>query len=527
MATISTLSVALTADTSPFKKKMQDAGGDVRGLRGIVATAGRDIASTFASIGLAAEGMRTVVSAIKSVVGTPLTLAASAEQTAVAFEVLLGSAQSAQTVLNEIKEFAASTPFQFPDLTDAGKKLIAFGTSGNQIVPTLRRLGELSAGLNIPIGDLADIYGKARVQGTLFMEDINQLAGRGIPIQTELAKIFNVTASEVRNLVSSGRVNFGHLEQAFRNLTEEGGKFQGLIQKQSETLGGVWSTLKDNVTASFTKIGTSIADGLNLKSLVTRVTSWVQHLAELFEIMAQDWSVAWEIMGLKARSVMAQVRAVVRSESENFGESTEGFIRGLVQGVQRFGFFGIRMSDNHWLNEADRNTRIEGLQTQQRTILERSDRAGAVSEEDAAAFRRIQAEIDKLQGINTAFGREVHESRKQWNKAANAAAEAAKPFEEELARRWQELRDRFQQGKEAVGLGGAADSKQREMEARAANENIRSAPPGLLESRSVEAFRQIAKWNQPRTEKVQEQQLAELRRIGDALDAPVEAVEAS
>ncbi len=181
-------------------------------------------------------------------VGFAVKLAADAEQAQVAFRTLLGSAEDAERVLGEINQFAAETPFETPELRDAGRMLVAFRTQADQVVPTMRMLGDLAAGTNQPIGELAEIFGKARVQGRLFMEDINQLTGRGIPIIQELAKQFGVTETEVRGLVEKGRVHFTNLEEAFRSLTSEGGMFAGLMAAQSKTLTGEISTLKDNVS---------------------------------------------------------------------------------------------------------------------------------------------------------------------------------------------------------------------------------------------------------------------------------------
>ena len=185
-----------------------------------------------------------------------LTMAAQLEQTQVAFRTLVGDAKQAEIVLKDIQQFAASTPFQFNELADASRKLIAFGEGADTVVSTLERIGDVSAGVSQPIGEIADLYGKARIQGRLFAEDINQLTGRGIPIIQELAKQFGVTDSEVKKLVESGQVDFKNLEAAFVSLTSEGGKFTGLMAAQSQTLAGRWSTLKDNGVLLATNIGT-------------------------------------------------------------------------------------------------------------------------------------------------------------------------------------------------------------------------------------------------------------------------------
>ena len=175
--------------------------------------------------------------------------ATALEANSIAFETMLGNADQAKELLKEIQQFTASTPFQEEEVTSAGKALLAFNIEANKIVPTLKRIGDISAGIGAPIGEIAEIYGKARVQGRLFAEDINQLTGRGIPIIQELAKQFNITDGEVKKLVEDGKVGFPQLEEAFVSLTSEGGKFAGLTEKLSTSTKGALSTLKDNFKA--------------------------------------------------------------------------------------------------------------------------------------------------------------------------------------------------------------------------------------------------------------------------------------
>jgi len=109
------------------------------------------------------------------------TSAANFEQTKIAFTTLIGDAAKAEETLARLRKLGAETPFEFPELADAGRKLIAFGEGADTVPETLRRIGDVSAGIQAPIGEIAEIYGKARVQGRLFAEDVNQLTGRGTP----------------------------------------------------------------------------------------------------------------------------------------------------------------------------------------------------------------------------------------------------------------------------------------------------------------------------------------------------------
>jgi hypothetical protein len=178
-------------------------------------------------------------------------LAASAETASIQFRVLTGSAESAAKVMDDINKFAANTPFESMEITQAAKQLIAFGGSAGTVISELQTLGDLSAGMGIPLTELAEIYGKARIQGRLFMEDINQLQGRGINVTAELAKEFG----NVREAVEKGQVNFGHLERALRTMTTEGGAFAGMMQDMSKSFEGQTSTLVDNIKAIGRGIG--------------------------------------------------------------------------------------------------------------------------------------------------------------------------------------------------------------------------------------------------------------------------------
>jgi tape measure domain-containing protein len=208
-----------------------------------------------------------------------VTSAADFEQTKVAFTTLIGDAAKAEQTLAQLRELGAKTPFEFPELADAGRKLIAFGEGSDTVAATLARIGDVSAGVQAPVNEIAELYGKARVQGRLFAEDINQLTGRGIPIIGELAKQFGVSDSQVKKLVESGQVGFPQIEQAFVNMTSQGGKFAGMMEAQSKTTSGLFSTLKDTINEVFLTLGTPINDAI--RPLVEQAIALAQKLAPL------------------------------------------------------------------------------------------------------------------------------------------------------------------------------------------------------------------------------------------------------
>lgn len=177
------------------------------------------------------------------------------EQTQLALEVLLGDAEQATKIKDEWTTLAAETPFNSADIDSAGKKLLAFGVGADDVTDSLRRIGDISAATGSSISDIADIYGKAKVQGRLFAEDINQFQGRGIPVVQSLAKVLGVAETNVKDLVAEGKVGFPELEKAFQDMTSEGGQFSGMMEKLSTSTMGQFSSLMDNAQLTLAEFG--------------------------------------------------------------------------------------------------------------------------------------------------------------------------------------------------------------------------------------------------------------------------------
>lgn len=244
-STLHMLRAVLESNISGFARKMKQAADATDGLGKKWLEAGQAVGRSAERITLAVGSAATGIAAAVAKVG--ISFNAAKESAEVAFTTMLKDGEKAKALMQDLQKFAATTPFQLPEILKASKALLAFGVDVQNLTPTLRQLGDVAAGVGIPFSELAEIYGKAKVQGRLFAEDMNQLTGRGIPIIGEFAKQFGVAESEVRKLVEEGRIGFPHLEEAFRSLTSEGAMFHNMMEAQSQTFTGVLSTLKDNL----------------------------------------------------------------------------------------------------------------------------------------------------------------------------------------------------------------------------------------------------------------------------------------
>ena len=199
--------------------------------------------------------------------------------------LMLGDAQAAKALENQLVETAKTTPFSLVEVQDATKQLLAYGFSAGSVVKNIRMLGDVASALKIPFSDIAYLYGTLKTQGRAFSKDIMQFTGRGIPIVKELAKQFKVADGEVMKLVESGKVGFAEVEKAFQSMTAEGGMFFDMMTKQSQTTGGQISALGDNWEQLKVQIGQS-QTGI-IAGTVSFLNTLVGALQEYFKISNQ------------------------------------------------------------------------------------------------------------------------------------------------------------------------------------------------------------------------------------------------
>ncbi|MCR9296365.1 MAG: phage tail tape measure protein, partial [bacterium] len=236
----------------------------------------------------------------------PLQMAANLEKTEAAFTTLLKDGNKAKALLGELRDFAASTPLQFDEIADAAKKLIAFGSSAGDVKEELRRIGDIAGAVGAPISEIAEIYGKARVQGRLFAEDVNQLTGRGIPVLESFAAQLGVTKDQLKDAVKDGKLGFANLEQAFKDLTSGSGQFAGGLEKQSKTLIGAFSTLKDNIEAAFRPFGEALLPAAKgALGIATKAVQAFSKWAERNKGLAVGFAAAVAALGVLGSSGLA------------------------------------------------------------------------------------------------------------------------------------------------------------------------------------------------------------------------------
>lgn len=234
-------------------------------------------------------GAMTAVGGITALVTKSVVEQAGAwEQNQVAFTTMLGSAEKANSLLTEMREFAKATPFRLEEIVDAGKQLLAYGFAQKDVISTTEMLGNVASGLKIPMGDIVYLFGTLRAQGRAYTKDINQFTARGIPILDALAKQYGINKAEVFKYAEQGKISFGDIETAFKGMTNEGGMFFGLMDKQSKTTMGRFSNMQDAIQQASVTIGAALLPAVNslfdvLGPVITKVGEWAEKNPDLIK----------------------------------------------------------------------------------------------------------------------------------------------------------------------------------------------------------------------------------------------------
>lgn len=249
-------------------------------------TSGLKIAQTHVAATVSKISSLTVGMAKAAVVGGAMAalggiawggqLAAEAEQAQVAFGTLLKSDEVAKQVLGDLQAFAAATPFEMADLRAGAQNLLAFGVSSGDLMSKMQMLGDIAAGTGKPIGDFAQIFGKVKATGKVSLETLNQLAERGVPIYSALADQMGVNREQMLKMISAGKVGFPDLDAALASTTAAGGVFAGGMLRQSTTVNGLISTLKDNVGMAFQELSTILMDAFDFKGILQAGISFAE-----------------------------------------------------------------------------------------------------------------------------------------------------------------------------------------------------------------------------------------------------------
>ena len=222
----------------------------------------------------------------------------------VSLGALIQDTEKAEQLFSQIKAAAVKSPFEIKDLVSYTKQLAAYKIETNELFDTMMRLSDISAGLGADMSRIVLAYGQIKGAGVLKGTELRQITELGIPMVDLLAQKLTdlrgelVTTGDVFKLISEKAISFTTVKEIFDDMTNAGGMFYKMQEKQSETLAGKWSNLKDSISIAYDEMGnTKLASGA------------MNAMIAILKGMADHWKVVYDLVAGVSGALIAYVAA--------------------------------------------------------------------------------------------------------------------------------------------------------------------------------------------------------------------------
>lgn len=269
-------------DMTQWRQNVNEMRRDILGLSQNTAQQTKQMDTSFRNLGM---GLATYFSgaALGNFANQIINVRGEFQKTEIAFGTMLKSTDKAKELMGQMVELAAKTPFSLQDVSAGAKQLLAFQVPAEQVVDTLTRMGNIAAGLGVPLSRINLVYGQVMAKGKLMGDDLRQFTEAGIPMVAELAKKFNTSTSAITEMVSAGKIGFKDVQDVLFSMTNEGGMFFNLMEKQSKSLSGQVANLGDAWDQMLNKIGES-NEGI-LSDSIAATTYLVENYQTVIEVI--------------------------------------------------------------------------------------------------------------------------------------------------------------------------------------------------------------------------------------------------
>lgn len=233
-------------------------------------------------LGILATGFTAVATGVTAAAVAGIKYNATMETYIANFETLLGSADKAGELVEDLRKMGAETPFEMADLAEASKTLLAFGEDVELLQDDLKMLGDISLGNSEKFKSIALVFGQIQSAGKLTGQDLLQLINVGFNPLQAISEKTGESMESLKDKMSKGQISFEMVKDAMKDATDEGGRFNDAMKKASTTFEGLVSTLKDNAGSLLGQITSGITESIS-KELLPLAIKAVEMLQKSFE----------------------------------------------------------------------------------------------------------------------------------------------------------------------------------------------------------------------------------------------------
>lgn len=205
-------------------------------------------------VGMTIGGVFTAQKAVEFV-KTMIDVRQEVENLIISFETLLGSKDKATQFFSELSEYAVNTPLMLNDLAGGAQTMLAFNIEAEKVIPTLKQIGDISMGDRDRFNSLVLAFSQMSATGKLMGQDLLQMINAGFNPLATISEKTGKSIGQLKDEMSAGAISSEMVAQAFADATAEGGKFHGMLDKQSKGLKGQISNLEGAIDNMFNAMG--------------------------------------------------------------------------------------------------------------------------------------------------------------------------------------------------------------------------------------------------------------------------------
>jgi tape measure domain-containing protein len=243
----------------------------------------RDFGTSLKSIG--SSGLK-LSGALAGVLAFPVKMAADMEQTRAQFKAMIGDSVKANQVLSQLQGFALVTPLGMQELSEAARQLLSFGVAVDDIVPTIKRLGEISGGDAERMGRLAYAFGQVTAAGRLMGTEVRQFIEAGFNPLQEISRTTGESMDSLRRRLEAGEISVAEVAAAMTTATSAGGRFFGLLAEMAGTTIGQFNELKESFALAVRPLGDALLPLIKdllaeAQKLIEPLATWIKNNSKL------------------------------------------------------------------------------------------------------------------------------------------------------------------------------------------------------------------------------------------------------
>lgn len=257
-----TLSAKITGDATGFDRAIKDAEKSAGNFQKAIGDMGKKLSSAGKSLQSAGKKITMATTAFAGIAAIGVKYNATMETYATSFEVMTGSAEKAAEVVDELKDIAASTPFEMPELAETTQLLMNYGFTADDALDKMQMLGDISQGSAEKMNRIATAYGQMSSAGKVSLEDVKQMIEAGFNPLQEISESTGESMESLYDRISAGTISVDEITASMQRSTSEGGRYFQSMEKQSLTFSGQMSTLKDNVQGLLGNVTSGIFEKL-------------------------------------------------------------------------------------------------------------------------------------------------------------------------------------------------------------------------------------------------------------------------